>query len=132
MCTCQALVPRKLPVSNPRIKSEASVQEAKPPPPRTPTSSRMEKALASHRYLCADCLGTLTDSFCFLHKMPSSGVPSNSPSQGLGASPGPPASGPLGKAGSAVLLGALRSPLAPTPFRRGTRRLQQPLTPHIL
>lgn len=110
---------------------------SKAPAPRTPTSSRVEKALASHRYQCADCLGTLTDSFCFLHKMPSSGVPSDSPSQGLGASPGPPASGPLGKAGSAILLGALRSPLAPaglvpTPFHKGTGRLQQPLTPHLL
>lgn len=123
---------------SPTQESRAKPQSRKQSPrPRTPTSSRGEKALASHRYQCADCLGTLTDSFCFLHKMPSSGVPSDSPSQGLGASPGPPASGPLGKAGSAILLGALRSPLAPaglvpTPFHKGTGRLQQPLTPHLL
>lgn len=127
--TCQALVPRKLPASRPRIKSKA-------PTLRTRTSSRMEKSLSSRSYHCVDCLGTLTYSFRFFIKCPVR-EPRQLLSQVWEPHLGHQASGPLGKAGSAVLLGALRPPPAPTglvpaPFHKGTGRLQQPLMSHLL
>lgn len=49
MSTCQALFPRKLPASSPRIKSEAQSRKQSPCP-EDPTSSHVETSLASRYF----------------------------------------------------------------------------------